>query len=86
MDTKEKHDELPVQEAEELKADAKREVRKHSKKVNRLWLWLGVLILIFILLWWLWTIGTFEDVLGTSNNAAMSPLLDTATDSATANP
>lgn len=37
------------------------------RKSNRLWLWLGVLILIFILLWWLWSIGMFEDLTGISN-------------------
>ncbi len=29
---------------------------------NRLWVWLGVLILIFILLYWLFAIGTFGDL------------------------
>ena len=54
-------------EAGKLKVDAKREERKHTQKVNKLWLWLGVLILIFILLWWLWSVGTFEDLIGVTN-------------------
>ena len=29
---------------------------------NRLWVWLGVLVLIFILLYWLFAIGTFGDL------------------------
>ncbi|MDE6695801.1 MAG: hypothetical protein K2K25_02880 [Muribaculaceae bacterium] len=32
------------------------------QKSNRLWVWLGVLILIFILLYWLFAIGTFGDL------------------------
>lgn len=29
---------------------------------SRLWVWLGVLVLIFILLYWLFYIGTFGDL------------------------
>lgn len=29
---------------------------------SRLWVWLGVLVLIFILLYWLFAIGTFGDL------------------------
>lgn len=29
---------------------------------NRLWVWLGVLVLIFILIYWLFAIGTFGDL------------------------
>ncbi len=29
---------------------------------NRPWVWLGVLVLIFILLYWLFAIGTFGDL------------------------
>ena len=32
------------------------------QKGNRLWVWLGVLVLIFILLYWLFAIGTFGDL------------------------
>ncbi len=32
------------------------------QKSNRLWVWLGVLILIFILIYWLFAIGTFGDL------------------------
>ncbi|MDE6512485.1 MAG: hypothetical protein K2L00_10420 [Muribaculaceae bacterium] len=31
-------------------------------RTNRLWVWLGVLVLIFILLYWLFAIGTFGDL------------------------
>lgn len=53
--------------AEGLKAQAKMEENKHRAKNNRLWLWLGVLILVAILLWWLFTIGTFDALVGTAN-------------------
>lgn len=33
-----------------------------SQGGNRLWVWLGVLVLIFILLYWLFAIGTFGDL------------------------
>lgn len=29
---------------------------------SRLWVWLGVLVLIFILIYWLFAIGTFGDL------------------------
>lgn len=31
-------------------------------RTSRLWVWLGVLVLIFILLFWLFYIGTFGDL------------------------
>lgn len=33
-----------------------------TPRTNRLWVWLGVLVLIFILLYWLFAIGTFGDL------------------------
>lgn len=51
----------------ELLADGKNRKRNNTRKINRLWLWLGVIILIFILFWWLFSIGTFEDLIGVSN-------------------
>lgn len=83
MDTKEKHVrenesnlKREAREAREgyenpeamgLRASGK--VRKNNgiAKSNRLWLWLGILILIFILVWWLFSIGTFSDIIGTTN-------------------
>lgn len=72
MDTKDKKYEnenngLVNQEAERLKAEGKMRKNKSTRKINKLWLWFGVLILIFILLWWLYSIGTFEDLTGISN-------------------
>ncbi|MCM1369726.1 MAG: hypothetical protein NC204_05070 [Candidatus Amulumruptor caecigallinarius] len=54
-------------EAEHSLANGKRERNKNTRKVNSLWLWLGVIILIFILFWWLYSIGTFEALTGVSN-------------------
>lgn len=33
-----------------------------SQGGSRLWVWLGVLVLIFILIYWLFAIGTFGDL------------------------
>lgn len=38
-----------------------------GKKWSRIWLWLGVIVLIIILLCWLFGIGTVEDISGVSN-------------------
>lgn len=70
MNTNEEHKEgkeLLDEEAARLKVDARRHEEKGVRKSNKLWLWLGVLLLIFILLWWLWSIGTFEDLIGVTN-------------------
>lgn len=83
MDTKEKHikeNESNVKreireeregyvtpEAERLTAEGKVRKNDNSRKTNRMWLWFGVLILIFILIWWLYSIGTFEALIGTTN-------------------
>ncbi len=53
--------------AEKLKAEGKDRKRKNSKRINNWWLWFGVIILIFILVWWLWTIGIFGDATGAFN-------------------
>ena len=58
---------LERQEAAEIKANGKQRRREHTRKVNKLWIWLGVIILIFILVWWLWTFGIAEDVSGVTN-------------------
>lgn len=53
--------------AGKLKQDAKEHYNNGTRKVNRLWIWFGVLILIAILLYWLFSIGMFEDLAGTIN-------------------
>lgn len=63
---------LPNQTAEDILANGKRHHNHNTGKINRLWLWLGVIILIFILGWWLWTICIAEDVTGV-DNGTVSP-------------
>jgi len=69
-DTKEEvrcHNELANEEARRLRTESKIRHNSSIRRVNKLWLWLGVLILIFILLWWLYSIGTFEAITGAIN-------------------
>ncbi len=63
MDKKEKH----VRENEGLEVRGKKQKNSGMARSNRLWLWLGVLVLIFILIYWLFAIGTFEDWMGVFN-------------------
>lgn len=80
MDTKERHirENESVEKREErtdnadliadsLRANGKIRKRESTKKINKLWIWFGVMILIAILLFWLWTIGMFEDISGVTN-------------------
>lgn len=75
MDRNEKHlkeNESPRKEnadliADSLRAEAKNRKRNSTRRVNRLWLWFGILILIFILLFWLFSIGIFGDLSGVFN-------------------
>lgn len=71
MDKKDKDEVRDIrevnEEAQRLRADGKVRKNNGTRKVNRLWLWFGVLILIFILLWWLYSIGTFEALTGVTN-------------------
>lgn len=53
--------------AESMPANRRNIKRRHTRKVNRLWLWFGVLILIFLLLYWLFSIGIMEDLLNIFN-------------------
>lgn len=47
--------------ADKLRANGKDLKRNDTKKINKLWLWLGVLVLVAILLWWLFTYVIFAD-------------------------
>lgn len=69
MDNKEKHvrENEGRTEGRGLEANGRNRKRESTRRTNRLWLWLGVIILIFILFWWLFSIGTFEDLMGTIN-------------------
>lgn len=78
MDTKEKHikeNEAHHNEdvnsdliAESMKAKGKNEQRESTRRINKLWLWLGVLVLIAILIWWLFTYVIAFDVAGDENS------------------
>ena len=52
--------------ADSLRADSKIRNRKDSKRVNKLWLWLGVLVLILLILWWC---GIFDVLFGVTGGA-----------------
>ncbi len=50
------------------KLEESRQNKNNDNDVNpqggsRLWVWLGVLVLIFILIYWLFAIGTFGDLM-----------------------
>lgn len=53
--------------ADGLRANGKNEKRRDTKRINKLWLWLGVLVLLAILLWWLFTYVIFADSVGAFN-------------------
>lgn len=72
MDSKEKH--IKENEsvnadmiANSMKAEGRERHRENTRKINRLWLWLGVLVLIAILLYWLFSIGIMESLAGVFN-------------------
>lgn len=58
---------IAKEEADMVKADGKVNHNRSTGRVNKLWIWFGVLILIFLLIWWLWSIGIFEDLTGVTN-------------------
>ena len=53
--------------ARSMEAEQKDKQREKTRRMNKLWLWLGVLILVAILLWWIFSIGFFEDTTGVTN-------------------
>ena len=53
--------------ADKLRADSKERKRRNTRRINNWWLWFGVIILIFLLVWWLWTMGIFGDMTGSFN-------------------
>ena len=53
--------------ADGLKANGKNMKRNDTKRINKLWLWLGVLVLVAILVWWLFTYVIFADETGMFN-------------------
>lgn len=53
--------------ADSLKAEGKNNKRNSTTRINKLWLWLGVLILVAILIWWLFTYVIAADTVGAIN-------------------
>ena len=53
--------------ADKLRADGTERKRRNTRRINNWWLWFGVIILIFLLVWWLWTMGIFGDMTGSFN-------------------
>ena len=53
--------------ANSLPANGKNRKRNSTVRTNKLWMWLGIIVLVFILLYWLFAIGTFEDMMGVFN-------------------
>ncbi|MDE5869948.1 MAG: hypothetical protein K2H18_06920, partial [Muribaculaceae bacterium] len=74
MDTTERHvrennehkqERINLEEAERMaKAQKKMRENESKRRSNKVWMWLGVVILIFILLFWIFDIGTWEDLMG----------------------
>ncbi len=54
--------------ADSLRVDAKNRRRETVSKNNRLWLWLGILVLVAILLYALFSMGLFESMSSASGN------------------
>ena len=46
--------------ARSLEAEQKGKQREHTRRMNRLWIWLGVMILVAILIWFIFGLGLFE--------------------------
>ncbi len=54
--------------ADSLRAEARNRRRENTAKNNRLWLWLGILVLVAILLYALFSMGLFESMSSASGN------------------
>ncbi len=73
MESKEKENKLAKERDEvrrdtnDIRAENKKAHHESTRKINGLWIWLGVIILIFILLYWLFTIGVFDSIAGAAN-------------------
>lgn len=53
--------------AQSMKAEEKNKHRENTRRINRLWLWLGILVLVAILLYWIFSIGLLESLTGVAN-------------------
>ena len=66
-DLRENRDVRAEETANSLPANGKNRKRNSTVRTNKLWMWLGIIVLVFILLYWLFAIGTFEDMMGVFN-------------------
>lgn len=68
MDTNEKKQEMEnkafqkMREEDRLKEEGRLRKEESTNRSSRLWVWLGVLLLVFIIIYWLFAIGTFGDL------------------------
>lgn len=67
MANEKNRNEAPVDQAHELKREAQERRQKTIRKMNNWWLWFGVLVLVAILIWWLFSMGLAEDATGVIN-------------------
>lgn len=80
MDTKERHirenesnekrEERTGREdliSESLPAEGREKKRHNTRKINNIWLWFGVMVLIAILLYWIFSIGLLGDSVNAFN-------------------
>lgn len=58
---------IPDATQEELHAAGRNVQREGKGRSSRLWIWLGVIVLVFILIYWLFTLGVIEDIIGITN-------------------
>ncbi|MBD5189940.1 MAG: TMEM208 family protein [Bacteroidales bacterium] len=71
-----------IEQAETMaRAEQRKRKNESTRKMNKLWMWLGVVILIFILLFWIFGIGTQEAVDGIDNGVQTTITTGTATPS-----
>lgn len=65
MEKERKHNEVNQDDnvdliARSLEAEQKNKQREHTNRMNRLWIWLGVMFLVAILIWFIFGLGLFE--------------------------
>lgn len=76
-----------IEEAETMaRAEQRKRKNESTKRMNKLWMWLGVLILVFILLFWIFGIGTQEAVDGVDNGVQTTMLTDSVAPAPAAQP
>lgn len=61
--------EMNTPQACSLRKRAQERRKNTVEKMNIRWLWFGVLVLIVILVWWLFSMGIFEDSAGIANGS-----------------